>query len=192
MMVEYPTGLARAHRLFDGRTVTIRPIRPDDADGVRDFLEATSEESRYMRFHKWVHSPSDRLIHFMTDIDYDRDMAFVCAVTDARGEELVGEARYAANRDGTSCDFGILIEDAWRKTGIAGLLMDALIRAARGRGFESMEGLVLADNEAMLRFAHALGFTLERMPEDLKTIRIVMRLRPPARHSAVAAAESAA
>jgi len=29
-MAEYSGHLARAHRLFDGRTVTIRPVRPDD------------------------------------------------------------------------------------------------------------------------------------------------------------------
>lgn len=187
-MTDYPANLIHRRRLFDGRTVTIRPIRADDADRVRDFLAATSEDSRYMRFHKWVHTPSNSLIHFMTDIDYDRHMALVCSVAHETGEELVGEARYVANADGTSCDFGVLIEDAWRKSGIAGLLMEALIRAARERGFTRMEGLVLADNTAMLRFAHALGFDVNPMADEIKTVRIVMKLTPdvPSRSSATA------
>jgi acetyltransferase len=175
----YPAGLVRTHRLFDGRTVTIRPIRSDDGDRVRHFLAATSEESRYMRFQKWVHSPSSTLVHFMTDIDYDRHMALVCAVERDGTEQLVGEARYVANPDGATCDLGILIDDAWRKSGIAGLLMEALIRAARERGFTWMEGLVLADNAAMLRFAHALGFDIEPMADDRTTVRIALRLAPP-------------
>jgi acetyltransferase len=90
----------------------------------------------------------------------------------------VGEARYVANPDADSCEFGLLIEDAWRKTGIAGLLMEALIQGARDRGFALMEGLVLASNMTMLRFAHTLGFEAEPMPGDLTTMRIYRRLQP--------------
>lgn len=182
-MAEYPIRLVATHRLFDGRTVTIRPIRPEDAGRVREFLAATSEDSRYMRFHKWVHAPSNAMVHFLTDIDYDRHMAFVCSVAHESGEELVGEARYVANADGSSCEFGILIEDAWRRSGIAGLLMEALTRAARARGFATMEGLVLSDNSAMLRFAHALGFEIEHLADDLKTLRVILKLQPEARRA---------
>jgi len=49
-VAEYPGQLARTHRLFDGRTVTIRPIRPDDFARERRFLEELSGESRYLRF----------------------------------------------------------------------------------------------------------------------------------------------
>lgn len=174
---QYPAHLVREHRLFDGRTVTIRPIRADDADRVRDFLTASSEESRYMRFHKWVHTPSNRLVHFLTDVDYDRCLALVCTVPRGPDQEIVGEARYAANPDGKSCEFGLLIEDSWRKTGIAGLLMEALIQGARDRGFAVMEGLVLASNSTMLRFAHALGFEVEPMTDDRTTLRIYRRLQ---------------
>jgi acetyltransferase len=174
----YPTQLVREHRLSDGRTVTIRPIRPDDADRIRDFLTASSDESRYKRFQKWAHTPSNNLIHFLTDIDYDRCLALVCTVALGATEEIVGEARYIANPDGESCEFGLLIEDSWHKTGIAGLLMEALIQGARDRGFAVMEGLVLASNTAMLRFAHALGFGVEPMTDDRTTLRIHRRLRP--------------
>jgi acetyltransferase len=174
----YPQNLVRQRQLFDGRTVTIRPIRPDDGDRVRDFLDASSMEARYKRFQKWVHAPSNNLVHFLTDIDYDRHLALVCTFAHASGEEIVGEARYIANPDGASCEFGVLIEDAWRKTGIAGLLMEALIRAARERGFTTMEGLVLRRNLAMQRFARALGFEVVRVEGELTTLRIVLDLRP--------------
>jgi acetyltransferase len=175
---QYPSHLVREHRLFDGRTVTIRPIRADDADHVRDFLNAASEVSRYKRFQKWVQAPSNNLVHFLTDIDYDRHVALVCTAAHGTDEEIVGEARYIANPDGKSCEFGVLIEDAWRKTGIAGLLMEALIRAARDGGFAVMEGFVLANNRAMLKFAHALGFEVEPMKGDLTTVHIRLRLLP--------------
>ena len=98
------------------------------------------------------------------------------AVPDENREQLVGEARYVANPDGKSCDLGIMIADGWHKTGIAGLLMVALIRAARERGLERMEGLVLASNTTMLRFARGLGFEVRSMPEDVTTKLIVKKL----------------
>lgn len=171
-------GLVGTHRLHDGRTVTIRPIRAEDAGRVRDFLTASSEESRYKRFHEWVHAPSNNLVHFLTDVEQDRNLALVCTAGRGTEEEIVGEARYMASSDAKRCELGVLIEDSWRKTGIAGLLMEALIRAARDRGFAVMEGLVLASNTAMLQFAHALGFEAESATDDLTTVHICLRLQP--------------
>lgn len=176
-MTEYPSRLACARTLFDGRKVVIRPIRADDDLLERNFLRSgVSGESRYLRFHKWVGAPSDKLIHFLTDVDYDRHMAFVCVYDEGNEAELCGEARYVINPDGKSCEFGVMIADAWRKSGIAGQLMEALIRAARERGLTSMEGLVLRNNPVMLRFARALGFEVHSAPEDPLTLRIVKAL----------------
>jgi acetyltransferase len=182
-MPEYPAQLVHEHRLADGRTVTIRPIRPDDAARVRDFLGEASEETRYLRFQKWVHAPSDKLVHFLTDVDYERHLALVCTVTERGAEEVVGEARYVAEPDGETCELGIMIADAWQKTGIAGVLMQALIQAACDRGLARMEGLVLSTNGPMLRFARALGFEVQPVPEDRTTLRIVRRLAADPRRS---------
>lgn len=69
-----------------------------------------------------------------------------------------------------------MIADAWHKSGIAGLLMESLIRVARERGLTSMEGLVLRSNPPMLRFARALGFEVHSVAEDPLTLRIVKKL----------------
>lgn len=176
-MAEYPQQLVREHRLADGKTVTLRPIRPEDADRVREFLTGLSEESRYMRFQKWVHAPSDQVIRFLTDIDYDRHMALVCTVQEGGREAIVGEARYVSDLSGGSCELGVVIADAWHKSGIAGLLMDALIRIARERGLARMEGLVLSRNAEMLRFVRALGFKTEPAPQDYSIVRISKKLQ---------------
>jgi acetyltransferase len=175
-VAEYPAHLARAHRLADGSEVTIRPIRRDDDARERDFLNHLSPDTWYLRFHKFVAAPSDTLVHFFTDIDYDRHMAFVCVAPHYGTEEVVGEARYVVIPHSRNCDLGIMIADNWHKSGIAGLLMEALIRAARERGLERMEGLVLASNRAMLRFARALGFEVQPISDDLTTRLIVKKL----------------
>ena len=175
-MAEYPQQLERQRTLADGRPVLIRPIRADDEPREREFFDRLSGESRQQRFMKFVHSLSDQLVHFFTHIDYDRHMAFVCEAEVAGKPELVGEARYVANADGHSCEFAVVIADAWRKTGVAGLLMEALIRAAQEHGFASMEGLVLRENREMLRFVKALGFEATPDPAEATMMRVEKKL----------------
>jgi acetyltransferase len=175
-MATYPAHLAHERLLADGRTVLIRPIRADDEAAAQRFFAALSGDARYMRFQKWVQALSDKLLHFFTHIDYDRHMAFVCASRTAEGEELVGEARYVANPDGKSCEFAVVIADTWHKTGVAGLLMEALIDAARERGIKTMEGMVLSENHDMLRFVRALGFETHLDPHDATTMRVTKQL----------------
>ena len=163
-------------RLADGRVVRIRPICAADAAREREFLSALSGESRYLRFHQWVAAPSERLVHFLTEIDHDRHVAFVCAASSTGGEDIVGEGRFIVGPDGRGCEFGIVIADQWHKTGIAGLLMAALIRTAQAKRLETMEGEVLRSNTAMLRFARALGFEVSRKDSDAQSVRVIKRL----------------
>jgi acetyltransferase len=175
-MAEYPQHLERRRTLADGRSVLIRPIRAADEPRERVFFEQLSGESRQQRFMKFVHAVTDKLIHFFTHIDYDRHMAFVCEATVEGQPELVGEARYVANPDGRSCEFAVVIADAWHKSGIAGLLMEALIRAAQASGFRTMEGLVLRENRDMLRFVKALGFKATPDPMEPTMARVEKKL----------------
>ena len=175
-MADYPAHLVHDHRLFDGRTVTIKPVRLDDLQRVREFLSALSGENRYRRFQKWIKVPSEKLANFLVDVDYDRHMAFVCTTGAGADAQIVGDARYIVNADGESCEFGVMVADAWHNTGIAGLLMDDLFTAARRRGLKRMEGLVLTANSTMLHFARGLGFAVSAIPEDRTTMSVVKEL----------------
>ena len=177
-MAEYPRHLEREHTLFDGRRVLIRPVRDDDERLEDKFMAGLSGENRYLRFQKWIKAPSEQLIRFLTHVDYDRHLALVCVARRGETEEIVGEARYVVNPDGRSCDFGIVVADDWHKTGVAGVLMSALIGAARERGLATMESQVLSWNADMLRFAHGLGFEVQHVPDDIGTMRIVKELLP--------------
>jgi len=171
-MAEYPAHLAVERRLADGRRVTIRPIRSDDEVREHEFLDHLSGDTRRRRFIKYASALNGGLAHFFSHIDYDRHMAFVC---EADGH-LVGDARYVANADGRSCEFGIVVAEDWQHSGIAQLLMDALMRESRKRGLQTMEGLVLGDNAGMLAFSRALGFEAQPAQEQPTLVRVVKRL----------------
>src|SRR6185369_11273010 len=77
-MADYPADLALEHRLADGRTVLIRPIRAGDEAEERRFFARLSDEAKSMRFMKSVGALSGRLIYSFTHVDYAARMAFVC------------------------------------------------------------------------------------------------------------------
>ena len=148
-------------------------FRAEDQALEQRFFESLSAETRRLRFMKPVTAVNARLVHFFTHVDYDRHLAFVCE----HAGSLVGEARYVANPGGRSCEFAVVVADDWHRSGIARLLIEALIDAARARGMETMEGLVLRDNHAMLRFVEKLGFEISPEPHEPAIVRVVKKLR---------------
>lgn len=171
-MADYPTELVRPHILFDGTPVTIRPIRRDDAPMEQDFVRHLSSDSRYNRFMGTLKELPPGKLKYLTEIDYEHHLGLV-AIVEKDGQELeIGVARYVVDPSGTNCEFAVTVDDAWQGSGIAGLLMLELIEAARERGMHTMEGLILAANRKMLKFARQLGFSLERDPDDPGTVRV--------------------
>ncbi len=171
-MAEYPLHLARRRKLADGREVVVRPIRAEDAAAEREFLAHLTPASLRLRFHQHLPSTPAARVEFLTRVDYDRHMAFACEWDG----HLVGNSRYVVNPDGRSCEFGIVVSDDWRHSGVAQLLMEALFRAARVRKLDTMEGLVLSENRDMLDFARALGFESSAEPADPALVRVVKKL----------------
>lgn len=175
-MADYPAELVRTRYLFDGRSVTIRPIRPDDAAMEQDFVRHLSKEARYARFMSTLNELPPGKLRYLTETDYERHIALVATVMQDRREVEVGVARYVVDPDGSRCEFAIAVDDAWQGTGVAGLLMLELMAVARERGLATMEGLVLAANHKMLKFARQLGFSIVHDPEDHETVRVVRAL----------------
>ena len=169
---EYPAHLARHRQLAGGRTVLVRPVRATDDAAEREFFTGLSERTRRMRFQRFSGAVTDELMHFYTHVDYDRHMAFVCEFDG----QVVGDARYVAHPGTRTCEFGIVIADEWHHSGIAPFLMQALTRAAHAHGFETIEGLVLADNADMLGFVKELGFEVQPSAEDPSLVRITKKL----------------
>ncbi|HTY04326.1 MAG TPA: bifunctional acetate--CoA ligase family protein/GNAT family N-acetyltransferase [Rhodocyclaceae bacterium] len=162
----YPSHLAVNYQTSEGQTVQIRPIKPEDADMEQVFVQHLSPETKYFRFMNTIRELSLAQLIRLTQIDYDREMAFVALVEENGEETEVGVARYATNPDGESCEFAIVVSDQWQGKGVARRLMGVLIDAARARGLKYMNGDFLAENSRMLRFVAGMGFVLSPHPED--------------------------
>ena len=172
----YPTHLTRQYLLDEGVALTLRAIRPEDAVMERAFVEALSGESKYFRFISALRELSERMLVRFTQIDYDREMALVAVVTEQQHDTQIGVARYAINVDGESCEFAVVVADAWHGRGIATRLMNALTESARFKGLRVMEGFVLHNNERMLKLMRTLGFEIRASNDDPSLRHVIKQL----------------
>ena len=162
----YPSHLETGYQAKDGTQVRIRPIRPEDVRMEQEFVRALSPESRYMRFMNTIREVSPAQLVRLTQIDYDREMAYVATIDADGAEKEVGVVRYATSPDGESCEFAIVVADDWQGKGLARRLMGVLIDTARGANLRYMHGDFLAENTRMRAFVASLGFVLSAHPED--------------------------
>jgi acetyltransferase len=174
----YPAGLARRVRLPDGRELTLRPIRADDADAEWDFVHRLSPDSRYFRFMTPVKELTPAMLRRFTDIDYAREMALVAMAATPQGERQVGVARYSIVPGTRRCEFAIVVDDEWRGTGLSRALMNALAEVARDHHrLETIEGVTLAENRRMVGLAQSLGFDVRMDPDDAQLVLMQRDLR---------------
>jgi acetyltransferase len=101
----YPHELIQYHQLNNGVNITIRPIRPEDAILEKDFHNRLSERTKYFRFMQALQELTPEMIVRFTQIDYDREMAFVAVTDDANMPSELGVGRCLMNPDGNSVEF---------------------------------------------------------------------------------------
>ena len=146
--------------LSDGSRVLIRPIRKEDAALERTFIERLSPESRWYRFLGQMKVSNDMLKR-LTDIDYQREVAFVALRHDAGEKKEIGVSRFCISADGASCECAVVVSDEWQGKGLGHLLMRLLIDVARRRGIKHMFSIDSAGNQQMSDLAASLGFKRE-------------------------------
>jgi acetyltransferase len=103
-------------------------------------------------------------------------MALVAIAAEGGVEREVGVCRYFALPDGASCEYAIVIADAWQGRGLGRAMLSRLARIARDQGLATMEGIVLAGNAAMLALCASLGFESRPEEGDPQLVRVQLDL----------------
>jgi GNAT superfamily N-acetyltransferase len=152
-------------QLADGRPIAIRAARPDDGPLMQALVRGLSETSRYQRFFYPLHElPEGTLAHFV-HADPLHEMTLLAVVQQDGREIAVGMAQYVADWPHTSCEFALVVADAWQRKGIAARLLRNLVCMARAAGLERIEGEILADNVGMRLLLGKLGFAIGPHPD---------------------------
>ena len=178
----YPSQLVETVD-WQGRALTLRPIRPEDEPQHLAFLAQLDPLDVRMRVFYSRRSIEHSELARLTQIDYDREMAFIATAALPGGlEETLGVARAATDPDNITAEFAIVVRSDLKGGGLGLLLMRKLIDHQRAHGTQRLVGTVLNENRRMLELARELGFSVEApgaadADGDVDTQRVVLALR---------------
>ncbi|HTD89394.1 MAG TPA: GNAT family N-acetyltransferase, partial [Burkholderiales bacterium] len=171
----YPSELEEQVTLM-GRDVMLRPIRPEDEPQHAQFLQQVDADDLRLRFFHAVRIVSHSQLARFTQIDYDREMAFIASVDDdTAAAQTWGVVRAIADPDNANAEFAILVRSDIKGQGIGSLLMKKIIHYCAARGTGVLTGAVLRGNERMLALARELGFSVTH-DDDAGVLQLSLRL----------------
>lgn len=171
----YPWRWIRLTQLKYGKSIQMRPIRPEDGASIKNMVHNMSAESRFFRFMHAINDLSPQMVAQFTKLDYDRQMAFV-AVSDSGKGDVVGVSRYTMSTDRRTGEFAISVADDWQGLGLASSLMKLVIEHASEQGLEQLIGDVLMTNAPMRGLMNSLGFKGKTDAHDREVMQFTLDL----------------
>ena len=162
--------------LTDGTQVQVREIQPGDAPALQRLVGRLSEQSIHLRFFGPMDKLSDKKAKYFADVDGEDQYALV-ALDPEDDEEIVAVVRYNREEGTNRAEYAALVEDRLQGLGLGLGLTHALIQAARERGVEDFEALVLPENRGMIRLLSELDLP-ERVRREEGTKHYSINLFP--------------
>ena len=151
----YPAHWEADVVLRDGGTAHLRPIRPDDAERLREFHERLSDETIYFRFFALMRELPARDVKRFTEVDYVDRVALVATV----GDDLIGVVRYDRTAP-DEAEVAFNIEDRHQGRGLGSVFLEHIAAAARERGVGRFVADVLPSNRRMLAVFRDAGYVV--------------------------------
>ncbi|SLM64311.1 MULTISPECIES: bifunctional acetate--CoA ligase family protein/GNAT family N-acetyltransferase [Dickeya] len=163
----YPQELEENVQLKDETTCLFRPILPEDEPLLERFISKVTREDLYYRYFSEINEFTHDDLANMTQIDYDREMAFIALRPDVNGNnEIIGVTRAIADPDNISAEFAVLVRSDLKGLGLGRKLLAKLIDYARTHGLNRLNGITMPHNQGMITLARKLGFSVDVQLED--------------------------
>jgi len=157
----------------DGATVHLRPITPEDADGLLGLHARCSERTRYLRFFGPYPRVSDKDLHRFTNVDHHDRVALIVLL----GEDVIAVGRYERLPDRDEAEVAFLVEDAHQGRGLGSVLLEHLAAAAQERGIRRFVAEVLAENRKMISIFRDAGYEPSRSYDE-GVVHLVFDIAP--------------
>ena len=170
----YPSQWETQAKTPSGTVVFIRPIRPEDEHLYETFIGNLAPEDIRFRFLAPKKEFSHAFIARLTQIDYNRNMAFVAL--DPEEGNLLGVARLHADPDYERAEYAVIVRSDRKGQGLGWALMRHLIDYASAEGLKELNGEVLSENTGMLKMCHEMGFSIEQDTDDPVICHVNLKL----------------
>jgi RimJ/RimL family protein N-acetyltransferase len=154
----------------------IRPANRKDAEAVRDFLEHLSEDSRWLRYHSAQPIIKPWMVESVVGSDHDKREALIALHDGA----IVGVAEWGRFEEGdTVADVAVVVDEAYRRRGVAKALMRELTKNGREHGIERFAASVLSVNRPMIAMLQRIA-PVRETTLDGPTLQVFVPLAPSA------------
>jgi len=161
----YPKKYEAFWKLRDGRTVLLRPIRPEDEPMWLEMFQRFSQESiRYRFFQIISETPHEVRVRYC-NIDYDREIAIVAELTENGQRKILGVVRLSIEPNGKAGEIAFIVADPWQQQGLGSKMLDYMLEICKDKKLETVYGIMLPDNVRAISLMKKMGFTV-RTEED--------------------------
>ncbi|ANI31090.1 protein acetyltransferase [Yersinia entomophaga] len=162
----YPQELEELVHLKDGSSCLFRPILPEDEPLLKDFIDKVTKEDLYYRYFSEINEFNHDDLANMTQIDYDREMAFVAVRQQHGNSEIIGVTRALSDPDNIDAEFAVLVRSDLKGLGLGSRLLEKMIHYTRGHGLTRLTAITMPHNRGMIGLAQKLGFNVDVQLED--------------------------
>jgi len=175
VITPYPKKYETMWRLRDGRTVLLRPIKPEDEPLWEEMFQSFSQESiRYRFFQIIKDTPHETRVRYC-NIDYDREIAIVPELTEDGKRKILGVVRVVLEPDGKTGEIAFIVADPWQGLGLGTKLVDYAIEICKDMKVEKLYAIMLPDNFRAIGLMKKMGFTTQLMEDG--TVKGTLNLR---------------
>ncbi|SNQ60268.1 bifunctional acetate--CoA ligase family protein/GNAT family N-acetyltransferase [Candidatus Methanoperedens nitratireducens] len=172
----YPEKYKTFWKLRNGRTVLLRPIKPEDEPLWLEMLRNASEETIRYRFFETIKVPlAHEFSARYTNIDYDREIAIVAELEEDVQRKMLGAVRLFVEPDGKTGEIVFAVADPWQGQGLGLKLVDYIIEISKDKNLETIHAVMLQDNYRAIGLMKDMGFNLE-FPGD-GTVKAILNLK---------------
>lgn len=162
----YPYQLEENVVLKNGEQCLFRPILPEDEPLLRQFISLVTKEDLYYRYFSEINEFTHEDLANMTQIDYDREMAFVAVRQQNGSSEIIGVTRAISDPDNIDAEFAVLVRSDLKGLGLGRRLLEKLIAYTVEHGLQRLNGITMPNNRGMVSLARKLGFDVDIQLED--------------------------
>jgi len=171
----YPKKYESLWRMRDGRTVLLRPIKPEDEPLWLEMFQNFSEESiRYRFFQIIKDTPHEMRVRYC-NIDYDREIAIIAELTEEGRRKILGVVRVSIEPDAKTGEIAFIIADPWQGLGLGTKMVDYTIDICKDMGIETLYAIMLPDNHRAINLTRKMGFALKYMEDG--TVKGTLNLK---------------
>lgn len=173
----YPKQLEERAQLKNGEQILIRPIRAEDEARHQVFDAALSAEDRYKRYFSQRGKMSHEEMAMLTQIDYEREMAFIAVrFNESEQQETLAVIRATIDPDNIEAEFAMIVRSDLQGLGLGQILLEKLIQYQKAKGTTYLSGMTMLSNVGMASLSKKLGFVVLRdMEEGVINMRLALQ-----------------